>query len=132
MQLAGRRQRVELELISAILSEPRKGVKLAMASGVTHAGQFEEEDLRWIFAAAVMQRRKGKLAVLRAARVGLKHAGFWDERVVRTERGYSWSDANLAALASAYPGPGAAATLAKELVEIDYRQSESRRCWKRM
>jgi hypothetical protein len=73
-----------------------------------------------------------KLAVLVLAREELDRNGYWDEQAPGFERRGRWSNANLASLACGHFSPCFVPRLTADLLDIDDRLSEARRCWRRM
>lgn len=123
--LAEERGNVEAELIGAILSEPARGICLALNAGV-NAALFEQDDLRLMFVAAKASNGS-KLDLLRVIRAALIRLGLWDETDHRFfSRCMRWGDESLWSLAcDSFPGPLAVNSLARKLQWIDARQKQA-------
>jgi hypothetical protein len=122
---------VELELVASVLSDPNRGVALAARETIT-CGLFDCDDVRLIFAAALVACDRGKLAILRLARLALRREGWWDANARAFERNGRWSDTSLANLACAHPCPAMTITLARELLDLCKRMARVVACWREM
>ena len=122
--IAMRRYQVERDIVAVVLADGLKGVPMAAKYGVTEDA-FNFGDLRLIFDSARLAGHLGIDALLRVARRGLRHFGFWDAAGPIGGSSCMWSDENLSRLASEwFFSPLVLVARCRELLEIDARQSE--------
>jgi hypothetical protein len=124
------RAAVELELVSAILSDPARGMAYATDTGLS-PHHFAAEDAQLIYCACEVGPRWDVGAVLRLARLALWDGSYWDSHAPSHTRGPLWSDASLANLATSYPGPGMVPHLARQLIDLYQRLHIAQACLRR-
>src|SRR4051794_39979850 len=76
-ELADRRNRAEVAVVEATLSDPATAVPLLAAAGVT-VETFENADLGILYAAAAFKMELPIETILCGARRVLQHYGWWD------------------------------------------------------
>jgi hypothetical protein len=131
------RMELEIRLVGAMLNLPRVGLAQAEAAGVT-ADLIERPDAWLMYLAMLCCARDGSIddrtAVLAMARHVLRASGYWDVQAKAHERGLRWSGASLVNLVCRGDGDGVedVACYAAQLVDLDRRAAEARRCWAQM
>jgi hypothetical protein len=112
----------EIDALAAMLADPPAMFSVAQAAGLGWP-HFAEPDTRIIFCAIGADHARGALAVLKLARIGLKRAGYWDDRLLLERPGMSlfWSDQTLDKLASAEPDPDVTRWAAQRLITVHER-----------
>lgn len=122
--LFGRRARLELDLVGAVVSDPAAGVPNAREAGVS-AASFESEDLRLVFAAAevlydnrlldgrpdatgqIHGTDADRLRCYDLAKRAIRAEGWWNDNAIAASRGPDWSDASLSGLFDSFPAVAA-------------------------
>lgn len=92
----------ELYVLS-LLHTHRKAAEPIVAAARLEMKHFTQDDLRLVFAGWLVacEEDLSKLQILKLIRAALREAGFWNPEAGACEKGFSWSDARLAKLASA-------------------------------
>jgi hypothetical protein len=117
------RTMAEIDALAAMLADPAAMYPLAEAEGLSW-WHFGEPDTRIIFCAIGVRHEAGALAVLKLAKIGLRHARYWDDRLKLERLGTSlfWSDETLAKLADGTAGPDVCRWAARRLIDLHDRQ----------